>query len=112
MRAALTAAMKVRDQMAMSAIRSALVAIDKTEAVDAGTGQPPDTSPIAGAARSLGGAEVPRSQLSLEDLLMLLRTEVSERRAAAAEYERRGRADQAARVAAEARILAGYAALR
>jgi hypothetical protein len=71
----------------------------------AGRGSPQ----VAGAVAGLGAAEAERRRLSPPQVAAIVQAEIDERLAAAAEYERAGRADRAARLAAEARALAAAA---
>jgi hypothetical protein len=64
---------------------------------------------VAGAVAGLGAAEAERRRLSPPQVAAIVQAEIDERLAAAAEYERAGRADRAARLAAEARALAAAA---
>jgi len=91
--------LKARDATSVAALRSALSAIDNAEAVDRST-------PTA--RLGVGAADVARRELSTEEVLAILRTEVAERTSAAAEYELLGRTEQAARLRAEAATLASY----
>ena len=103
LRRALPAAAKARDRVAMSALRSALGAIDNAEAVNApafDSRQPPITG--------VGAAETARRILTESELDAIVRAEVADRRAAADEYERLGRADQAERLRREADIIASH----
>ncbi len=75
LRAALTAAMKARDETATAALRSALSAIGNAEAVDGAVGQPGD-SPIAGAVSGLGAGDVPRQLLTEHDVAAVVLAEV------------------------------------
>jgi uncharacterized protein YqeY len=106
LRQALTAAMKARDAVAVSALRSALAAIENASAVDATQAPQPDTGPIAGAIAGLGACEVARRPLGPEEVRALVAAEVEHRRAAAQEYADLGRTDQAERLRAEADVLA------
>lgn len=94
----LTAAVKGRDQTAVSALRAALSALDNATAV-----------PLAGVrpAHYGGPTEVPRRQLTRADVATVLAAETERRFAAAAEYERLGHPDQAARLRREAAIIHG-----
>jgi uncharacterized protein len=107
LRRALAAAMRARDAVAASALRSALGAIGNAEAVPAP--QAPASragSPhIAGAAAGLGAGEAERRGLSEAEARAILRAEIEERLAAAADYERAGRGDRAARLRLEAQAL-------
>lgn len=110
LRAALTDAMRARDPVATAALRSAVAAIDNAEAVD------PDAAPVAtatsadvaGGVAGLGAAEVARRTLDEAEVLRVVRAEVDERQVAAADYERLGRADHAARLRAEAAAIATH----
>jgi uncharacterized protein YqeY len=109
LRAALTKAMKARDTAAVAALRSALAAVDNAEAVDpgaAGLAVSSGEGPVAKSAAGLGAADVPRRELSDDDEAAIVRAEIGERRAAADDYERLGRAEEAARLRAEADVLA------
>ena len=90
LRRALTTALKSRDAVAVSALRSALAAIENAGAVEPGHAPPPGSGPIAGAVDGLGAAEV------------------EQRRAAAREYAELGRPDHADRLHAEADVLAAH----
>ncbi len=106
MRTSLKEAMRGRDKLAVSALRSGLSAIDNAEAIAT---EPPATrdgeSPIAGAAIGLGVTEAARRELSVDDVRALLRTEVEERREAATEIEGAGHPDRAADLRREADVL-------
>ena len=106
MRRALTAAMKARDQHAVTALRSALAAIDNAEAVDAaGQGHPTGEGRIAGAILGIGAAEVARRTLTPAETQTIVRQEVAERQTAAHAYERAGQSGPAGRLRAEAEVL-------
>jgi len=98
--------MKERDRSAVSALRSALGAIDNAEAVDSPEMSRPGDGPIAGARSGLGVSEVPRRDLSEQEMTEIVRTEIAERSAAADMYESDGHGDRAARLRAEASALA------
>ncbi len=104
LRAALTAAMKARDPVAMRALRSALGALDNAQAVElshAPTSQPV----IAGGVAGLGTGDVARKQLSFEEQLAVLHAEIAERRALADRYDGLGQLEEASRLRAEAAVL-------
>jgi uncharacterized protein len=132
LRLALTGALRARDIIAVSALRSALSAIGNaeavdteavdteavdteavdteavdTEAVDAGPPAAPGAASlyVAGAAVGLGATEARRRSLSTAETEQLVRAEAGERQRAAREYERAGHADQANRLRREARVL-------
>lgn len=99
LRDSFTAALKAKDATATAALRSALAAIDNASAVDATSGSQP--------ALGVGTRDVARNELSQEQVREIVRREVSDREAAATEYESRTKTDQARRLRAEAAVLAG-----
>jgi len=108
----LTAAMKVRDTVAVAALRSFLAAIDDAEAVDpdVGTSAPGAHGPhVAGGTSGLGSGEVQRRTLSEDALAALLRAHLEELRASAREFAQVGRVDLADRLRAEAEVIGRYA---
>lgn len=106
LRAALRDAMKARDTVATSALRSALSAIDNATAVTPTAAAPESGSgPLAGAVTGLGAGEAPRRHLTEVDVRALVEQERDERLAAADDYVRAGRANAAARLRAEADVL-------
>jgi uncharacterized protein YqeY len=112
LREALTAALKARDRVAATALRSALSAIENAEALPvepaaAGTAVQGNEH-VAGAVTGLGAAEARRRDLTEADVRGIVEQEVRERTAAAEEYERLGRTDHAERVRAEAEVLRRY----
>ena len=106
LQAALTGALRRRDKVAASALRSGLSALANAEAVSpvplAGT----SSRHVAGAATGLGAAEAPRRTLTPAEAEQVIAAEISERLAAADGYERAGRADRADRLRREADVLA------
>jgi uncharacterized protein YqeY len=104
----LTAALKARNHVAITALRSALAAIENAESVPAG--HPLDRSigneHVAGAATGLGAADAERRQLTEADQRRSSR--MRDRSAAADEYEQIGRTDLAERLRAEAEVLSRY----
>jgi len=109
LRAAIPVAMKARDRRTVSALRSALGAIDNAEAVEV------DTHVRAGAIEAspykyvgAGVSEVARRVLTEADIVAIVRAEVADRRVAAANYEATGHRDRAAELAAEADALAAH----
>ncbi|MGH3094516.1 MAG: GatB/YqeY domain-containing protein [Streptosporangiales bacterium] len=101
MRRDLTAALKAIDRVTVSALRSALAAIDNAEA-------PPAGEHVAGYAVGPGAAEVQRRQLTEAGLRTIVEAEVRERSVAASEYERAGRDDVAQHLRSEADVLGQY----
>jgi hypothetical protein len=99
LRRALGVALKARDAGAVSALRSAMSAIGNAEAVDpaarpGGTG----STHFAGTVAGVGAGEARRRLLTEADADAIVRQEAAEREAAAGEYERGGRAAEAARL--------------
>jgi hypothetical protein len=104
--AALRAALRARDQVARSALRSALAAIDNATAVPRDQAAAPADSPhVAGAVAGLGAAEAGRRRLAEADLEAIVRAEIAERLAAAAGYDQAGQPEAAGRLRAEADVL-------
>jgi uncharacterized protein YqeY len=108
MRRDLTAALKARDRVAVSALRSALAAIDNAEAVPAPDARMSSSEHVAGAAVGVGSAEAARRELTPDDLHAIVAAEVAERVDAATGYARSGRQDAADRLRAEADVLRRY----
>lgn len=106
----LTAALKTRNRVAITALRSALAAIDNAEAVpaDRSSGSVIGNEHVAGSATGLGAAEAERRHLTAADLQSIVENEVRERSVAAEEYEQLGRNDLAERLHAEAEVLSRY----
>jgi hypothetical protein len=97
--------MKAQDRQAVRALRSALAAIENASAVDIFLPTQSDTGPIAKAVAGLGAADVPRRHLTDEEAGDIVRTEMVERRSAAADYRRLGQPEEANRLDAEAMVL-------
>lgn len=111
MRADLILAVKARDKAATAALRSALAAIENAEAipVDESTKSTTGTAQVVGAtAFGDGAAEAERRELTDAEVAAIVANEVADRITAAGEYARLGRDDQAARLRAEADVLATY----
>jgi uncharacterized protein YqeY len=109
LRRALGVALKAREAGSVSVLRSALSAIGNAEAVDPAASRPGGTgSPhFAGTVAGLGAGEAQRRRLTEADVVAIVRREAAEREAAASEYERGGRAEEAARLREGARVLMG-----
>jgi uncharacterized protein len=95
--AQLRAAMKAHDQIRVATLRSVLSALDNAGAVAETTAH----VPVIG----LSG-DVPRRELTVQDIDRVLAAETTEREIAAADYERRGLNEGAARLRAEIAIIA------
>jgi uncharacterized protein len=108
---ALRAAMKERDIVAMSALRSALGAIANAEAVPQPetsvrpASAPSENVPIAGGVAGLGGAEIDRRVLTEDQVTAIAAAEAADRRAAARDYQAAGHADRADRLRREAQAI-------
>jgi uncharacterized protein YqeY len=110
LRTALSAALKERDAVRVSVLRTTLAALDNAEAVPvpepAGESRSPEVSPVG-----VGARDVARRDLSDEEVERLVRAEISERRHAAEVYEQAGEHDHALRLRQEAGTLAAVAGL-
>jgi uncharacterized protein len=104
LRDALLAARKERDAARVSALRSALSAIDNAETPDNAHVDAPSSGTIAGGVVGLGAAEVARRVLSDEQVRSLLLGEIDERLAAAKEIEA-SHTERAATLRTEAAVL-------
>jgi uncharacterized protein YqeY len=104
---ALRDALRGRDQVATSALRSALAAIANAEAVAAAAQPAPATGSehFAGAAAGLGATEVARKELTEAAVREIVRAEIADRRTAAGQYAGSGHADRAGRLRAEINVL-------
>lgn len=101
--------MKARDGVTVSVLRSTLAAIENAEAVE-DDGRPIiEDARIAGSVGGLGAGEAPRAVIDEQAARAIVVREAQERRAAADEYARLGRLDEAARLRAEADLLAAFA---
>lgn len=105
LRDALLAARKERDATRVSALRSALSAIDNAETPDTVDVDAPKSEAIAGGVVGLGAAEVARRELSDAQIRDLLRAEVDERLAAAEQIAGGGHMERAGDLRAEAAVL-------
>jgi uncharacterized protein YqeY len=110
LRADLRTSMTARNPVAVSALRSALAAIQNAEAVETPT-NPTSSSAgphFGGSRRGLGATEAPRRALGEHDVESILRAQIEERRVAAADYERLGDTERSARLCEEAYVLTVY----
>ena len=104
---ALMPALRSRDDVAVSALRSTLAALANAESAEVGDSDGRAVAfseHVAGAAPD-GGAEVPRAELSEEDVREVVASEVSEREEAASHYEAGGFGHRAERLRAEAAVI-------
>ncbi|HLK79362.1 MAG TPA: hypothetical protein VKU77_37660 [Streptosporangiaceae bacterium] len=104
---ALRSALRARDTIAVSALRTALSAIDNASAIPAGPAPAAGTGGphFAGAVPGLGAAEATRRALTEREAEQIVRAEVAERQAAAHDYDQAGRPGQAKRLRREAQVL-------
>lgn len=103
LRADLKTALRARDRTSMSALRSALSAIDNAGSVPTAA----RAGAIEDASVGVGTTETARRELTSTQLQGILRREVDERHAAAAECETAA-PDSAERLRAEAAVIAPY----
>ncbi|RZU52814.1 hypothetical protein EV385_4698 [Krasilnikovia cinnamomea] len=127
LQAALVPAMKARDTAAVAALRSALAAIENAAAVapagdqdaaapgigEAASAPPSDAAASGGgsfakSAAGLGVSEVARRAQDDAEVERIVRAEITDRLAAADEYDHLQRPEQAQRLRAEARALASH----
>ena len=109
LRRALTDAMKQRDRTAVTALRTALSAIDNSEAV--ARPEPPSdvgSGTIAGAGHGVGRTEALRRTLTEAEILDVVVDQIDERDHAANEYERMGQLDRANVLRDEAAVLRSH----
>ena len=105
----LASAMKARELGAVSALRTAIAAIDNAEAVPASDkGQATTSGHIAGARAGVGAAEAARRDLSGSQQQAILRDQVTGYTTEADRYDALGRPDAARRLRAQARLLSAY----
>jgi len=110
LRAALLVARKERDAVTVSALRTALAAVDNAEAVAPPAPGPLAEGVIAGAVAGVGATDVARAELTDDEATAIVAAEVAERRAAADDYRAAGHPDRADRLTAEADALAQHLA--
>lgn len=111
LRAALTTAMKARDQVRVRALRDGLGAIDNAEAVapvDGEMASLQQSGGIAGARSGLGAADVARRTLSADRVRDVIGAQIDERLAAAEEFDRAGAPERAAQLRDEADVLRAF----
>lgn len=109
LRADLTAAMKARDRDAVSALRTAIAAIDNAEAIATDADHGGQTSgDIAGAVGGVGSTESARRDLTTPDVRAVLRAQVTDRITEAARYDAYGQSPAADRLRREASALMKY----
>lgn len=104
-------AVRSRDAVTVSALRSLLGAIGNAEAVavPVDTALASTSEHVAGAALGVGAAEAERRQLSDDDVAEIVRAEIAERRSAMELY---GSSAASHRLAAEVVVLEGLLTVR
>jgi uncharacterized protein YqeY len=110
LRGALTVAIKARDRPAVTALRTALAALDNATAVSVRAPAAPTDGPIAGAVAGLGTTEAARRELTDADVAAVIETQIAAREEAAVTYEQAGRPEPAADLRAEVAVLRGVMA--
>lgn len=108
LRRSLKDALSSRDTIAVAALRSAMSALDNAEAVDQSHAPGPKGGAGWNVRLGVGAGEVARRVLSGQDVVEIVHAEVEDRTAAASEYERLGRAEEASRLRAEASALESF----
>jgi uncharacterized protein YqeY len=103
----ITAARSARDRERADTLRSVLSAVQNAGAVPVDHSRVVQgSSPVAGALDGLGAGEVPRRELTAEELLAILDEELAERVTAAQEYRTLGLDEAAERMDREAAVIA------
>jgi uncharacterized protein YqeY len=114
LRRALKQAMKDRDQITVTVLRTTLAAIANAEAVDVtdaaadAEGGPRLSLSIEQSPVGAGATEVDRRVLTEEQVEQIVRAEAADRRSAVAAYERAGQSDRADRLRSEISVLEAY----
>jgi uncharacterized protein len=107
LRRQLSAAVQEHHRPAVSALRSALAALDNAEAVRPGEDFQPEVSQhIAGGVAGVGAAEVERRVLDVESQRALVRAEIESSLTAAMTYQQHGQRTRAAELRMGADVLA------
>lgn len=105
LRAALPAALRARDKVALAVLRSTLAAIENAEAVEVpaapGVSLAIEQTPVGA-----GAAEAPRRELTEADVERIVRAELAEREAAARACEQVGQSARAEELRAGTRVVA------
>ena len=98
-------ALRSRDDIAVSALRSTLSALANAETVEETEGAAVALSEHVAGAVPAGGAEVSRAELDEDEVRQVVATEVSEREEAASHYDAGGFGHRAERLRAEATVI-------
>ena len=105
LRSALRVALRERNAIAMSALRPTLAALANATAVESVPLAPGADEHVVGGVAGLGAAEVPRRELTEDEAVAIVRSEIAERTAAADHY---GRSPAADRLRCEAALLSRF----
>ncbi|MEU3307530.1 hypothetical protein [Nocardiopsis sp. NPDC006832] len=109
LRADLVIAMKARRSEVVSALRTAIAAVDNAEAVEVPDAPMESVSEhVAGVGVGVGSTETGRRTLSVDEVRSLLRAQVQERINEAERYDSHGRSEAAERLRREAGALRKY----
>lgn len=109
LRTDLVTAMKAREAEVVSALRSAIAAIDNAEAIEVEDATLVASSDhVAGASVGAGSSEAERRVLTLDDIRAVLRAEIEGRIADADQYDAHNRSDAADQLRREAATLTTY----
>ena len=111
LRHGLTTALKAGDAEALTALRTAIAAIDNAEAIaTTDTQRPVASADIAGASSGVGSTEAVRRSLNGGQLRDIVREQIAEYAREADRYDALGRPDAADRLRYRAGILAAHLA--
>ncbi|MEK8146468.1 hypothetical protein NKH18_50090 [Streptomyces sp. M10(2022)] len=96
--------MRARDKAAVSALRAALATLDNAGAVPVGTAGP-GASAIEESPVGAGATEAARRELNEQEMVEIVRAEITERLEAAGELTAPAHADRATQLRAEVTVL-------
>jgi uncharacterized protein len=106
LRRRLSSALRDQDRPAVSALRTALAALDDAEAVQPEEGFRPEASEhFAGVVAGLGAAEVERRMLDAESQRRIVKAEIEARFTSAQTYEQHGQSARGAELRLGADVL-------
>ncbi|OBB33663.1 glutamyl-tRNA amidotransferase [Mycolicibacterium peregrinum] len=105
LRESLLSARKSRDAISVTALRSALSAIDNAETPQADQTDTRIGGTIAGAVSGVGSTEIARRELSDAEIRGLIQAEVDELLSAASEYIANGHPERASDLQSQAAVL-------
>jgi uncharacterized protein YqeY len=108
LQAGLIEAMKTRDRVAVTALRSALAAIANAESVTDAPAPMPGDYRVAGGVQGLGRGDVARRTLSELDVLDIVDREVEDWTETARQYDALGQTSAASQLRAQTEVLTSY----